>query len=262
MKNKQSNQLILKTLKEIMLTRRKTLFHRPIGEDTVVLLTGGIDSSVLTDMYMEWSKTRMLYPLYIKRSAKAEPFELKAAQKITNYLSKKYKNRVAKLMEINVEIPPKKFKEKMNRKKIIFGGYKVRNTVLANYAVMYGLTLNDLGADVHTIIIGKVASDFFTGSREEDVRMMAVQACLNTEDWRWQVISPAFEPLFTKAFGFDKNLTKENLLSIGLSKEFPFEITRSCTNKYKKACGICEECKERLEVFKSLRSKDKIAYLT
>lgn len=246
------NSTLLTQIEQIFLSKRSYVFKPPVNEDTVFLLTGGIDSSILLDLYLDWTKTGRIFPLYIRRSAKAEPFEIGAARQVITYLQKRTHGRLANLQLVSAEIPPLTFKQQMNLNQTKLTGYKVRNTILVNYAAMYGFMLNDQGADVHTIVIGKVASDFFTGSRKEDIRLMMLQVCLNTEDWQWQVISPAFESSFYQSLGFTEDLTKTNLVKIGLKRHFPLPITRTCTNKTKIPCGQCEECKERNSIFSSL----------
>lgn len=256
-----NNKEIIASIDKVINKKRGSGFATLKGGNAVVLLTGGIDSSVLTDMYLSWSKVGRIYPVYIKRGAKAEKFELTSARKVVRYFAQKYPNRIEKLVVVKAEIPPKIFKNRMNRSKVIFGGYKVRNAVLVNYAAMYALMLNDNNARVHTIIIGKVASDFFTGSRKEDLKAIMLQICLNTEDWLLSVVSPAFEPEFFKAYGFKKDISKTDLVKYALKQEFPLKITRTCTAGSSKPCGLCEECKERLSVFATLGKTDPIGYL-
>ena len=200
MRKNLKNKEIIEAIDKII-SKRDSKTRKPQNKNAVILLTGGVDSSILADMYLSWSKSGKIYPIYIKRGAKAEKFELLSAKKVVKYFAQKYPNRIKKLVIVEAQIPPKVFKNKMDKNKVIFGGYKVRNAVLINYAVMYALMLNDNKVNVHTILIGKVSSDFFTGSRKEDLKATMLQVCLNTEDWRWKVVSPAFEPEFFKAFG-------------------------------------------------------------
>lgn len=258
--NNLTNNQVKESLENILATQKGFVFRKPKNEGVVVLLTGGIDSSILSDLFIEWSEANRFYPLYIHRSAKAEPYEIIAARDVVQFLSSKYGERIAPLEEIAAEVPPKKFKDKMNRAKVTITGYKVRNAILINYGVLYGLMLNDLGHNVRTVLIGKVSSDFFSGSRKEDLRAINVQVCLNTDDWRWQIISPAFEKEFIKQLGLKKDLSKTDLVSLAIARNFPLDLTRTCTNSTQFACGKCEECKERLAIFASLNLKDPITY--
>jgi len=260
MRKNLKNKEIIEAIDKII-SKRDSKTRKPQNKNAVILLTGGVDSSILADMYLSWSKSGKIYPIYIKRGAKAEKFELLSAKKVVKYFAQKYPNRIKKLVIVEAQIPPKVFKNKMDKNKVIFGGYKVRNAVLINYAVMYALMLNDNKVNVHTILIGKVSSDFFTGSRKEDLKATMLQVCLNTEDWRWKVVSPAFEPEFFKAFGFNKDISKTDLIKYALRQKFPLNLTRTCTAGSSKPCGSCEECKERLSIFASLGKSDQVGYL-
>ena len=259
MRNNIKNKKIIESVDKIIAERGSEI-GKLRNKNAVVLLTGGIDSSVLTDMYLSWSMSGKIYPIYIKRGAKAEKFQLGSVKKVVKYFAQKYPNRIEKLVTVEAQIPPKVFKNKMNKNKVIFGGYRVRNAVLINYAVMYALMLNDNKVNVHNILIGKVASDFFTGSRKEDLKVIMLQVCLNTEDWFWNITSLAFEPEFFKAFGFNKDVSKTDLIKYAFRQNFPIGLTRTCTANFPKPCGLCEECKERLSIFTTLRKSDPVEY--
>ena len=56
------------------------------------------------------------------------------------------------------------------------------------------------------------------------------------------------------------HLTKEQIVRKSLALEIPLEYTWSCYQNEKKACGICDSCRLRLNGFRLAGVKDKIQY--
>lgn len=57
-------------------------------------------------------------------------------------------------------------------------------------------------------------------------------------------------------------IRKMEILHEGISHEVPYELTRTCFTHMKIACGSCEDCVERLSLFKSTIMKDPLEYTT
>jgi 7-cyano-7-deazaguanine synthase len=56
------------------------------------------------------------------------------------------------------------------------------------------------------------------------------------------------------------NLTKGDILRIGLNLGVNYSLTWTCYNGREKACGKCGSCTERLEAFEQNKEKDPIKY--
>jgi 7-cyano-7-deazaguanine synthase len=56
------------------------------------------------------------------------------------------------------------------------------------------------------------------------------------------------------------NLTKKEIVELGIKLNTPFHLTWSCYRGGKKACGRCDSCKLRLKAFKEAGIKDPISY--
>jgi len=56
------------------------------------------------------------------------------------------------------------------------------------------------------------------------------------------------------------NLTKKEIVELGIKLKTPFHLTWSCYRGGEKACGRCDSCKLRLKAFKEAGIKDPISY--
>jgi 7-cyano-7-deazaguanine synthase len=56
------------------------------------------------------------------------------------------------------------------------------------------------------------------------------------------------------------NLTKKEIVELGIKLKTPFHLTWSCYRGGEKACGKCDSCKLRLKAFKEAGIKDPISY--
>uniref|UniRef100_A0A7V4N3Z7 7-cyano-7-deazaguanine synthase n=1 Tax=Thermodesulfobacterium geofontis TaxID=1295609 RepID=A0A7V4N3Z7_9BACT len=56
------------------------------------------------------------------------------------------------------------------------------------------------------------------------------------------------------------NLTKKEIVELGIKLKTPFHLTWSCYKGGEKACGKCDSCKLRLKAFKEAGIKDPLFY--
>ena len=47
------------------------------------------------------------------------------------------------------------------------------------------------------------------------------------------------------------NMTKKDIVELGLELKVPYELTWSCYEGGEKPCGICGTCRDRIEAFKA-----------
>ena len=59
-----------------------------------------------------------------------------------------------------------------------------------------------------------------------------------------------------------QNLSKAEIVKLGVKLGAPYEFTHSCYKGGEKACGVCDSCKLRLEGFREAGVEDPIAYET
>lgn len=254
-KTKQNKQL-KNWLENLLIQKRGYVYALPKNQNVILTMTGGIDSSVGAQIIIEkWNS--IIYPFYLKRGATAEKHELLAAQKVIRYLRKKYPNNINELMVASAPIPLKEIKPNLSRERIVHRGHPLRNSILQSYAVQYGVSLNDQGVKLHSILVGSVASDYFPGSRDIDLLTNTFYTCINLEEWDWQILSPFFQP---GLLGNKKKIKKIDLIKWGAKYKFPFNLTRTCTSDSALSCGQCSECRERIETFKEASVKDLIKY--
>jgi 7-cyano-7-deazaguanine synthase in queuosine biosynthesis len=219
-------------------------------------MTGGLDSSIGAELCIKKWNT-IIYPLYIKRGATAEEYEIKALINIYNYLKRNYPENIKKPFFIEAAIPALEIKEFLDKKRILTKGHPLRNTIMQMYGIQYGVMLNDRGLHVRSLLVGSVGSDFFPGSRKIDLLLNTLTVSQNLGEWKWQIISPFHMGLIN-----NKRITlKKDLINWGLENNFPFELTRTCTRKNVIPCGECNECKERIKTFNQEGYQDPIKYV-
>ena len=74
MKQKNNASIIMRSIEKILIEKRGCVFKIPKNQPVVLLASGGLDSTVALDKIIrDWNVK--VYPLFIKRGAKAEKFE-------------------------------------------------------------------------------------------------------------------------------------------------------------------------------------------
>ncbi len=241
---------------EKLLSKEENFFIPPVNKNVVFLMTGGIDSTLLAYLCLcEWKIN--VFPLYIKRGATAQEYELEAFKKTVSFLENKFGNQVNPPQIIEATIPPKEIKAMLSKERVTTRGHPLRNNVMQNIAVQYGTALTDKSVYTRYVFYASVASDTFPGSRIIDSRINTLYTRINTEEWDWIVTSPAFEGKLLRGKNF---IEKIDLIKLGTTLKFPFEITRTCTSANEISCGKCGECTERQDTFAKLGMKDPLMY--
>lgn len=100
----------------------------------------------------------------------------------------------------------------------------------------------------------------FAGMHKEDVIGRAYADCdSNFVDYMAKAISiGTYEKIHLVAPFVD--MTKAEIVRVGLSLDVPYELTWSCYEGGEKACGKCATCLARLEAFAKNNATDPIAY--
>jgi 7-cyano-7-deazaguanine synthase len=120
-----------------------------------------------------------------------------------------------------------------------------RNATFLSFAVAYAGTI---GANV--VFYGAHNSDraIYADCRKEFVEAYEQMAKLSLDNSDFQVKAPFID------------MTKSDIVGLGLKLKVPFEDTWSCYVGTDKACGKCGTCVERVEAFELNDAKDPIEY--
>ena len=229
------------------------------GDSVVLLISGGLDS-VITLSYIVEKFDLNVYPLFIKRGARAEEKELEAAQYYIKFYQERYGEKVKDLFILNDEdIPAKQLKNDFPKERMKAIGHPLRNSTLQNYAVMYATYVNaKYNENIRTILTGSVGDD--TTCPELSIlslRSQNLNVCINLGDWNWQITSPLIDPELT-----DRIIFKKDLILWAKEKKIPLNKTRTCVSDTEIADGTCSECKRRLKVFREMGLRDEAEYLS
>ena len=242
----------LRTIEEIFLKERSYTFEIPHGEDVLVLLSGGLDSVAMSHMVAKEWQCR-IFPLYIKRGARAEKYEEQAFDWYNAYFKDKLGKQWQKQTKLEIEIPPLELKKNIpdDRRKTV--GLPLRNSTIQNYAVMTAISLNEKhDANIRTVFSGSVAED----GRCPELSILSLRAqnlstCIQLGEWQWQISSPMLEPALR-----DYPLDKRHLILWAKEHKLPLEKTRTCFSNQERACGKCQACKKRAKAFAAAQKPD------
>lgn len=250
-----SDKKILKQIENIILSHRKYIFFPPVNQRIVMLLSGGLDSTIcVAKIIEEWNC--IVYPLFVRRHHRSTKYEEKAIDLISKEYIKKYPDNFIKPKKIDIVLPPAEFKiePKLRYKKM--GHEPLRNMCFNALGVQYAIWLNyNQNFDIKTIFIATTGDDFLPNCSIQSYRVSTIMACVDQNDWTWQITSPFIEP-YLKDIPFYK---RDNILWAAKNK-LPLQHTRTCINDCEIADGTCIECKIRIKAFKEAGIKDPIAY--
>lgn len=247
-------QVLIKTEK-ILKDQRGFIAKPPTDEEVVFLATGGLDSTCGIAKVIEEYNCKV-YPLFVRRSAKATKFEEEAFDKICVYYKERYGDNLMTPEKVEVEVPPVKFKKGITVKRHLELGHALRNSSLQNIGVQYAVHLNDSqGKQIKTVFAGSVEDDLFPHNFIEAFRIQTLLTCWDLDDWDWQVLSPFIDEYLPGIPAL-----KKDLIVWAMDNDIPLQHTRTCTSKNEISCGVCGECTPRLKAFKAADRKDPIEY--
>lgn len=216
----------------------------PINKTAVILLSGGLDSAVMAELCIKYWKT-YLYPLYVRRGASAEKYELQSAKSVVRYLQDKYPSKISNLEVVSSSIPPKTIKVRYPMSYRVRHGYPLRNLILLSIALQHGITLRINNLDVSTILIGSMHDDTAEDSSRECLLLNNYTLCTNSGDWSWRIFSALQHD---KLLPGCRYIIKEMLVKWARDMDFPLGIVRSCQSSNPLPCGQCISCRKNIEL--------------
>lgn len=229
-------------LQQYIINQRDWSLRQPVKEPIVLLLTGGLDSSVLAEICIHELES-IVYPLYIRRGGTTQKKEEQAAKSVVSYLQNKYgERRIKDLFMLECTIPPTSLRKGFSEDKIAQSGWPMRNTILELYAVQYASSLIQKGVRVRTITTGSIDDDIHPDSQPMSFLAATLAVCVNLNDWSWQVMAPYLQ---AGIFPGKDSLSKKDIVEWGREHNFPFHVTYSCPRGAIRSCGTCKDCKIR-----------------
>ncbi len=221
---------------------------RPKGNSYVILLSGGLDSSVLAYSLSSLGiKLKALTLDYGQRHIA----EQVAAQKIAANLG--IEHRVVSLREVtplfgdecslineSQDIPSGHYEHESMKSTVVPN----RNMILLSVATAWSVA-SEFDGVAYAAHAGDHAIYPDCRPAFADAMTQAISLC----DFSPQELIRPFI-----------NLTKGDIVRIGASLRVPFEVTWSCYNGRTKHCGTCGTCNERIEAFQLAGVSDATAY--
>lgn len=253
-KNYQEDPMVLSAAERLLKDRRGYIFKINRKQPVVFIFSGGLDSSIAFGLVLERLKIPV-YPLYIKRGAKAEKYEKTAVKHLLKFYKKKYPTLVKGIKYIRQGVPPVEIKKFIPKERLRTIGHPMRNITLQSIGIQYAVALkHQMKVDIKTIFTATSPNDTFPHSSLAALRILNISACIDNGDWGWQITSPLLEPFL---WG---QISKKDSIIYAKKNGIPLQKTRTCTSAKETACGICPECIARLGAFRKAGYIDPIKY--
>ena len=223
-------------------------------EKAVVLLSGGLDSC--TCMAVAKSKGYDVYPISFNYHQR-HSIELEGAKKIAAFYGVKRHLIIetnmdaiggSALTDKKIEVP----EGDTHRTDVPDTYVPARNLIFLSYAVGYSEVL---GAS--HVYIGVNSVDY---SGYPDCRPEFIQRFQELSDYATTATAVKGKHITIETPL--QNLSKAEIVKLGVKLGAPYKFTHSCYKGGEKACGVCDSCKLRLEGFREAGVEDPIAYET
>lgn len=213
---------------------------------TVVLLSGGIDSTTLA--YYLKSNGDKIFPVVINYGQRHKK-EIECAKKIADnlqtslkYISLESCKEIFEGSSLTSEIDvPEGYYTDANMSITVVPN---RNMTLLSLATAYALTV-----EASYVAYAAHAGDHFI---YPDCRPQFSKSINDTIAFSTEAKVHLVAPFI--------NMTKADIVQIGLNLKVPYEDTWSCYNGQEVACGKCGTCVERLEAFEKNNAIDPLKY--
>jgi len=222
-----------------------------VKKKTVIVLSGGIDSSTLCYKYKrEFFDVYSLTIIYGQKhiievnSAKNIAETLGISHKVVDLSSLKHLLSGSALTDTDVNVP------KVPEKAKYFDSLKVtivpnRNAIFLSMAVGYA---QSIGAN--SVCFGAHHSDrgVYPDCRKEFVETFEIAERLANDNPDLKVEAPFI------------NMDKSEIVKLGNELGVPFELTWTCYEGNRIHCGTCSACRERKRAFLESRINDPTQY--
>lgn len=214
----------------------------------MVLFSGGVDSTTCLALAVKKHGAENVIALSISYGQKHNK-EIESAEKLTKYYGVKWQtldlslifkdSNCSLLKNSNDEIPKESYSEQL---------IKTDGAPVSTYVPFRnGLFL----ASAASIALSNDCNVIYYGPHADDAAGNAYPDC-----------SPVFNDAMAKAIyeGSGQqihieapfvNMTKKDIVKLGLELNVPYELTWSCYEGGEKPCGICGTCRDRIEAFKA-----------
>lgn len=252
--NRDEDPAVLSKLNSILKYRRGYVSRIPKNEDVVLIFSGGLDSTITIDMIInKWGVN--IYPLFVRRSARATRYEEAAAKFFVRFYKQKYPGHIQNLEIVETEVPPLQFKKYQEKNRLVNLGHPLRNAVLLSLGVQYAQKLRATKSPkLHAVLTATVGDDTFPHSCLTAIRSVNIATCVDSGDWDWLVTSPLIDTEYKK-----RPFYKKDLIKYAIKAGIPLEKTRTCIEGGLPD-GTCPECLCRLRAFKAAGVTDPIKY--
>lgn len=214
----------------------------------MVLFSGGVDSTTCLALAVKKHGAENVIALSISYGQKHNK-EIKSAEKLTKYYGVKWQtldlslifkdSNCSLLKNSNDEIPKESYSEQL---------LKTNGSPVSTYVPFRnGLFL----ASAASIALSHGCNVIYYGPHADDAAGNAYPDCSS-------VFNDAMAKAIYEGSGQQVsieapfvNMTKKDIVELGLELKVPYELTWSCYEGGDKPCGICGTCRDRIEAFKA-----------
>lgn len=214
----------------------------------MVLFSGGVDSTTCLALAVKKHGAENVIALSISYGQKHNK-EIKSAEKLTKYYGVKWQtldlslifkdSNCSLLKNSNDEVPKESYSEQL---------LKTNGSPVSTYVPFRnGLFL----ASAASIALSNGCNVIYYGPHADDAAGNAYPDCSS-------VFNDAMAKAIYEGSGQQVsieapfvNMTKKDIVKLGLELKVPYEFTWSCYEGGDKPCGICGTCRDRIEAFKA-----------
>jgi len=237
----------IEVIKDILLQNRGYITEIPRDECVILLLSGGMDSTMLIDIVIRKWNCRVIL-LYFRRISKNQQWEEKAVDYFIEFYKKRYPENVIEAIKLEIEIPSRINKEYLDRTRQKILGLPLRNTVMWGNAFAQAVYLSGkYQKTIRTVIVGSVEEDIT--SPESGILSILSQnlhTCVAMGVWYYQLLAPFLDGSLGRIYN------KLDLLKYAKKHDIPIEKSRSCFGAEEEPCNECLACKNRINAFNQL----------
>lgn len=264
-KNKRTEDLlVLDMVDEIFKRRREHIFRMPKPTSPVIAcMSGGMDTTINIGVLLEDFKLKV-YPFFINRGQTNYKWEKNSVEFFNQYYKERYPDLYNNYIEIELDSPPKAYKDILQKTKDLkdnsrmrnMVAYPARNPIIALTGMEYGYALQSKGIFPKTVFATHMSDDPPYHSALTALRIDNLLMCHISGDYNWQFTSIPIERELGNYYG------KVKYIKWAVDHNIPIEKSRSCYKDDPIHCGECyPACINRKKAFKDAGVEDKTKYM-